>query len=443
VVGWVSLGNVDGVRAIPPQSSATATPPASGNTSPATDPQPRYRDGRSSQTTTNSPSAPNAAAPRPPQEPYLRNSFDRIQSYLPELGAGLVVLVVGILIAYFVRFILLRVLSRTGLDALLERNGIISRSALSLLQDRYEPEAAARRRASIRNSEPYQSYFGRSPARRWHPEESISYAPPSIGIERTPSPSQDASESDVTRRNIEGGSSPEHHPIFERKTESFSEERYSFDAGETAERPSVSADAQRFLEQEEFDPERHLAQEIQEQAAPQPRLRRATDRYRIRVGTRVVANTVFWIIVIAALMEACRAARLYGFASGLEDILGYVPHLIAGFLIFIGSILVANWVRDRLVGGDPSTASLVGGAVKAGILTIGGFMALRELQIAPDIVKIAFTLAFGAIALATALALGLGSRKVAEQMTSEIYDENSSKLREFGRRLRRGSDRAA
>jgi hypothetical protein len=142
-------------------------------------------------------------------------------------------------------------------------------------------------------------------------------------------------------------------------------------------------------------------------------------------------------------MEACRTARLYSFASGLEDILGYIPHLIAAVLIFIGSILVANWVRDRLVSGDPSTASLVGGAVKAGILTIGGFMALRELQIAPDIVKIAFTLAFGAIALATALGFGLGSRKVAEQMTSEIYDENSSKLREFGRRLRKDPEKAA
>src|SRR5262249_52459943 len=225
---------------------------------------------------------------------------------LHDLAAGLVVIAVGILIAYLVRFILLRVLPRTGLDALLERNGIISRSAHPLLQDQYEPEAATRRRASIRNSEPYQSYFGRSPSRRWRPEESISYAPPSLGIERTPSPSQDLSESDVTQQNTEGGSSPEHHPIYERKTESFSEERYSFDPGETAEHPSVSGDAQRFLEQEQFDPERHHPQEVQEEAESQPRLRRATDLYRIRVGTRVVANTVFWIIVIATLMEACR-----------------------------------------------------------------------------------------------------------------------------------------
>src|SRR5215510_5965011 len=176
--GWASLGNVVGVRAITTQSSSTAAPTTSDKSSPAPDPQPRYRDGRNSQTASSPSSTPNAAAPRPPQEPYLRNSFDRIQSYLPDLAAGLVVLGVGTLIAFFIRFILLRVLPRTGLDALLERNGIISRSALPLLQDLYEPEAAARRRASIRKSEPYQSYFGRSPARRWRPEDRMTYPPP-------------------------------------------------------------------------------------------------------------------------------------------------------------------------------------------------------------------------------------------------------------------------
>src|SRR5207248_11123151 len=180
------------------------------------------------------------------------------------------------------------------------------------------------------------------------------------------------------------GSPPAAHPpIYESEPEGRSEERYSVDPADTTDHPSVSGDAQHYLEQEEFNPERHdipVSPEDQEPVSA-PRLRRADDLYRSRIGTRVVANTVFWIIVIAALMEACRAARLFSFASGLDDILAYIPHLIAAVLIFIGSILVANWIRERLVDGDASTAPLVGGAVKAGILTIGGFMALRELQI--------------------------------------------------------------
>jgi hypothetical protein len=451
-LSWATLGNISTVSATAPKSSQPATPSGSDNASPAPDPQPRYREGRNSQTAPQPASGANAAAPRPQQEPYLRNNFELIRSYLPDLGNGLLVLAIGALVAYLIRLLLLRILSRTGLDPFLERNGLIGRTPNSRSGENHGFEAAALHRASIRESEPYQSYFGRSPARRWRPDESVRYERSKLErAEDIPShqrdPSWSESESEPEGGQFEqrpgGGSPAEHPPIYENKTENFSEERYSFDTAEPADHPSVSGDAQEFLAREEFDPERHQAAEAPEETEPQPRLRRAEDLYRARIGTRLIANTAFWIIVIAALMEACRAARLYSFASGLEDILSYIPHLIAAVLIFVGSILVANWIRARLVSGDASTASLIGGAVRAGILTIGGFMALRELQIAPDIVRIAFILAFGAIALATALALGLGSRKVAEQMTSDIYDENSSKLREFGRRLRNDPDKAA
>lgn len=434
-----------------PAAPAT-TSPGAGRSSSAPDPQPRYRDGRTAQAAPASSSAPNTAAPSPPQEPYLRNSFERIRNYLPDLASGLLVFAVGVLVAYLIRFVLLRVLSRTGLDSFLRRNGLIAAPPPHFPQQKYGVEGDAARRRAIRDTEPYQSYFGRSPARRWRAEESASYRPPPEPAEEKVFPidegaplEPESKPRDIYEQRLEGSPPVEHPPIYERKSESFSEERYSFDSADTPDHPSVSGDAQYYLEQEEFDLQRHHipAGREDEEPAPVAPMRRAEDLYRSRVGTRVVAGTVFWIIVIATLMEACRAARLYNFASGLDDILAYIPHLIAAVLIFIGSILVANWIRERLVGGDASTASLVGGAVKAGILTIGGFMALRELQIAPDIVKIAFTLAFGAIALATALALGLGSRKVAEQMTSEIYDDNASKLKEFSRKFRKGPDKAA
>lgn len=434
------------------QAAPATTSPGAGRSSYAPDPQLRYRDGRTAQAAPAPSSAPNTAAPSPPQEPYLRNSFDRIRNYVPDLASGLLVFAVGVLVAYLIRLVLLRVLPRTGLDSFLQRNGLIVTPPPDLPQLKYGIEADAARRRAIRVAEPYQSYFGRSPARRWRAEESAGYRPPHEPEEEKVFPVDEGSPlepggkpRDVYEQRLEGSPLVEHPLVYEKKSESFSEERYSFDSPDTAERASVSGDAQHYFEREEFDPERHhipVSAEY-EGRAPAPPRRRAEDLYRSRVGTRVVAGTVFWIVVIAALMEACRAARLYRFASGLDDVLAYIPHLIAAVLIFIGSILVANWIRERLVGGDASTASLVGGAVKAGILTIGGFMALRELQIAPDIVKIAFTLAFGAIALATALALGLGSRKVAEQMTSEIYDDNASKLKEFSRKFRKGPDKAA
>jgi hypothetical protein len=50
------------------------------------------------------------------------------------------------------------------------------------------------------------------------------------------------------------------------------------------------------------------------------------------------------------------------------------------------------------------------------------FMALQELGIATEIVTTAFAILFGAIALAIALAFGLGSRELAGEITREWYE---------------------
>jgi len=50
------------------------------------------------------------------------------------------------------------------------------------------------------------------------------------------------------------------------------------------------------------------------------------------------------------------------------------------------------------------------------------FMALQELGVASEIVTTAFALLFGAIALALALAFGLGNRDLAAEITREWYN---------------------
>jgi hypothetical protein len=58
-------------------------------------------------------------------------------------------------------------------------------------------------------------------------------------------------------------------------------------------------------------------------------------------------------------------------------------------------------------------ASLLAGLVRALILVFAGAMALRQMGLANEIVILAFAMLTGAIALAAALAFGLGGREVA------------------------------
>jgi len=55
------------------------------------------------------------------------------------------------------------------------------------------------------------------------------------------------------------------------------------------------------------------------------------------------------------------------------------------------------------------------------VIVLAVFMALQELGVASEIVTTAFAILFGAIALAIALAFGLGNRDLAAEITREWY----------------------
>jgi uncharacterized membrane protein len=155
------------------------------------------------------------------------------------------------------------------------------------------------------------------------------------------------------------------------------------------------------------------------------RQRLTTRAPETRPGSNVVASAAFWAVMLVALMQAANAWKLTSVANGLGQALAYLPNLVAATLIFGAAFVLGNWVYDRLraaPAAERSTVAILPGAVRAGILTIAAFIALRQLLIAPEILVIGFTLVFGAIAVATALSFGLGGRRAAERITEDWYD---------------------
>jgi hypothetical protein len=152
-------------------------------------------------------------------------------------------------------------------------------------------------------------------------------------------------------------------------------------------------------------------------------------------GSRGAGAAAFWLTMLVVVTQAARALELDTIANGLARILGYAPHFIAAVLIFGAALLFGDWVRDRMQRRTEETgvvergrSSLAPGFVRAAILTLGAFMALRELRIAPEILIIGFTLVLGAIAVAAALAFGLGSRHVAGRVTQDWYERKADGL---------------
>lgn len=161
-----------------------------------------------------------------------------------------------------------------------------------------------------------------------------------------------------------------------------------------------------------------------------------------RSPSQWLGRAVYLLGVVATLMQAARVLELTFVASGLARFLAYVPHVVAATAVFAVALFLGNWVRDRMFRAQaaPTEASAVTAfpqvrvlpsLVRAGIVGVGGFMALRELQIAPEIVNTAFIVCIGAVGVATAIAFGLGGREVAGKIAQSWYDKRGA-LSSFG-----------
>jgi len=140
--------------------------------------------------------------------------------------------------------------------------------------------------------------------------------------------------------------------------------------------------------------------------------------------TRVIANLVFWLVMFAVILVAANALGLQSLASVFGELVSYIPSVIAAIVIILVGIVLGQFVGG-LIGA--SAGAMRGGRAMArvgsgGIILLAVFMALQELGIATEIVSTAFALLFGAVALAIALAFGLGSRELAGEITREWYE---------------------
>jgi hypothetical protein len=141
-------------------------------------------------------------------------------------------------------------------------------------------------------------------------------------------------------------------------------------------------------------------------------------------AARVLSNLVFWLVMFAVILVAANALGLESLASVFGELVSYIPSVIAAIVIILVGIVLGQFVGGLIAA---SAGALHGGRALArigsgGVILLAVFMALQELGIATDIVTTAFAILFGAIALALALAFGLGSRELAGEITREWYE---------------------
>ena len=150
--------------------------------------------------------------------------------------------------------------------------------------------------------------------------------------------------------------------------------------------------------------------------------------------SRLIGGVAFWFVFLFALSAAIGALKIPALTGFLNQVQSYLPDVIAAVLIFVVAAALAGAVgalAHKLMGDTP-TGRIVRAVAPALILAIGTFMILNQLQVAQEIVTITYAALMGMLALAGALAFGLGGRDLAARMLDDAYragQQNGQQLR--------------
>jgi hypothetical protein len=158
---------------------------------------------------------------------------------------------------------------------------------------------------------------------------------------------------------------------------------------------------------------------------------------------RLIGSVAFWFIFLFAISAAIGALKIPALSTFIAQVQAFLPNIIVALLIFVIAAALAGAVgaaAHKLMGDTP-TGKMVRAIAPALIMAIALFMVLDQLRIAPQIVTITYAGLIGMLALAGALAFGLGGRDVAAQMLNQAYDAGQRNAGQVKRDVEVGKQR--
>lgn len=132
-----------------------------------------------------------------------------------------------------------------------------------------------------------------------------------------------------------------------------------------------------------------------------------------RAPATVAGKVVLVAVMLFATIEAARLLTFDALAALLTDFLRFGGHIILGLVILGIGLYLARLAVDAIRASGPPHASLLAVAARIAIIVLASAMGLRQMQLASDIINLAFGLTLGAVAVAVAIAFGLGGRDLA------------------------------
>ncbi len=150
------------------------------------------------------------------------------------------------------------------------------------------------------------------------------------------------------------------------------------------------------------------------------------DVQRFFGNTKVSSVIGYLIVFFTMLFAVSEAANRLGFEQ-ISVLISMFIHfgatILLGAVILVIGFWLANVVANIVQRGEYNSSRWLGNLVRVLIMGLVLAMGLRAMGIADSIVNLAFGLTLGSVAVAFALAFGLGGRAPAEKVLNDLIDK--------------------
>lgn len=155
-------------------------------------------------------------------------------------------------------------------------------------------------------------------------------------------------------------------------------------------------------------------------------------------GLSKLAHT---LLVVLFVQGAASAIGLLVIRDAISAFFGFLPNIVAAVLILLLGNVVGQFAQRAVTesGRDSGIdyAPAMGRAVASGIMFIVAIMAITQLGIDTDMIRIVVIVALAGVSLALALSFGLGAREATRNIVAGFY---LRRLLRIGDELEVGSD---
>jgi hypothetical protein len=137
------------------------------------------------------------------------------------------------------------------------------------------------------------------------------------------------------------------------------------------------------------------------------------------------------MIVLVTLILGLNALEVAATQNFVAQFFNYLPHLFVAILILVIGYLIAIFLGQAAliaaVNARMESARLLSGVVRWFIIILSLTMGLYHLGIAEKIIVAAFSITFGGVILALAIAFGWGGRDLAKDFLERINQRGGEK----------------